>query len=53
MFADYRVPQALAYLGALKYSQELLKMLEKGIWLKNGSEEEVELRGASIYVCEV
>ncbi|XP_066113080.1 queuosine 5'-phosphate N-glycosylase/hydrolase isoform X2 [Saccopteryx bilineata] len=30
MFADYRLPQVLAHLGALKYSDELLKKLLKG-----------------------
>ena len=53
MFADYRVPQALAYLGALKYSPELIHRLENATWLENGSPEEVELRGASIYCCQV
>jgi hypothetical protein len=31
MFADYRLPQILVYLGALKYSDELLKKLLKGL----------------------
>lgn len=53
MFADYRVPQALAYLGALEYSPELMELLRSGKHLPNGSPEEVELRGASIWVCEV
>ncbi|KAK6052770.1 hypothetical protein COOONC_09723, partial [Cooperia oncophora] len=52
MFADYRVPQALAYLGALEYSTELIRLLKSGEHLPNGSAEEVELRGASIWVCE-
>lgn len=30
MFADYRVPQALNYLGALRYSDTLMKTLQKG-----------------------
>lgn len=30
MFADYRLPQILAHLGALKYSDELLKKLLEG-----------------------
>lgn len=52
MFADYRVPQALAYLGALDYSEELLSQLGEGKRLENGSKAEVELRGASIAVCD-
>lgn len=31
MFADYRLPQVLVYLGALKYSNELLEKLLKGL----------------------
>lgn len=30
MFADYRVPQALVYLGALRYSDTLMETLKKG-----------------------
>ncbi|KIH47379.1 hypothetical protein ANCDUO_22561 [Ancylostoma duodenale] len=52
MFADYRVPQALAFLGVLEYSKELLDALTPNHRLENGSPEEVELRGASIWACE-
>ncbi|KAL6740585.1 hypothetical protein Aduo_013929 [Ancylostoma duodenale] len=52
MFADYRVPQALAFLGVLEYSEELLDALKPNHRLENGSPEEVELRGASIWACE-
>lgn len=38
MFADYRVPQALVYLGALRYSDALMEALKKG-------------KGAVCYVC--
>lgn len=30
MFADYRVPQALVYLGALRYSDALMQALDNG-----------------------
>lgn len=30
MFADYRVPQVLVHFGAIKYSNELLDLLNKG-----------------------
>lgn len=33
MFADYRLPQILVYLGALKYSDDLLKKLLEGLLL--------------------
>lgn len=52
MFADYRVPQVLVHYGAIEYSTELLQILHTGILLKNGSEQEVEIRGASVYVVE-
>ncbi|MFH4982295.1 hypothetical protein AB6A40_009004 [Gnathostoma spinigerum] len=51
MFADYRVPQSLCFLGALEYSPVLKKILCEGT-LDNGSEIEVELRGFSIFVCD-
>lgn len=31
MFADYRVPQGLVYLGALRYSDALMKTLKNGL----------------------
>lgn len=30
MFADYRVPQALVHLGALRYSDTLMETLRNG-----------------------
>lgn len=30
MFADYRVPQALVYLGVLEYSDSLMEALKNG-----------------------
>ncbi|VDK70120.1 unnamed protein product [Cylicostephanus goldi] len=53
IFADYRVPQALAYLGVLEYSNELFEILSKKQRLESGSPVEVELRGATIWACEV
>ncbi|CAD6191200.1 unnamed protein product [Caenorhabditis auriculariae] len=52
MFADYRVPQAMAFLGVLEYSEGLLQRLGEGKRLENGSQEEVELRGFSIHGCQ-
>ncbi|XP_054917952.1 queuosine 5'-phosphate N-glycosylase/hydrolase isoform X2 [Dermacentor andersoni] len=52
-FADYRVPQVLAYFGALRYSPRLSSLLEKGCILESGSREEMEIRGATIHACEV
>lgn len=53
MFADYRVPQALHFLGVLNYSSLLMKQLNEKELLQNGSEQEVELRGFSIKACDV
>lgn len=46
------IPQVLVHYGAVEYSNELLQILNTGILIKNGSEQEVEIRGASIYVVE-
>ncbi|EPY82404.1 kinesin family member 27 isoform 3-like protein [Camelus ferus] len=53
MFADYRLPQVLVYLGALKYSDELLEKLLKGEMLSYGSRQEVEIRGCSLWCVEL
>ena len=37
MFADYRVPQALLYFGALEYSDELVEYLRKPHLFKSGT----------------
>lgn len=52
MFADYRVPQALVHLGALRYSNELMDSLKKGELLSSGDRREVEIRGCSIEAVE-
>lgn len=53
MFADYRVPQILAWLGAIKYSDKLLSTLRLGDQLLSGSKWEVEIRGCSIHAVEL
>ncbi|KAJ8413920.1 hypothetical protein AAFF_G00065180 [Aldrovandia affinis] len=52
MFADYRVPQALVYLGVLRYSESLLNTLKEGVLLPSGDRREVEIRGCSIWCVE-
>ncbi|KDP32059.1 hypothetical protein JCGZ_12520 [Jatropha curcas] len=52
IFADYIVPAVLQQLGVLKYSSNLIKMIESDCELSSGSEEEVELRACSIYAVE-
>ncbi|KAI8977504.1 hypothetical protein BDF20DRAFT_875247 [Mycotypha africana] len=53
MFADYRVPQALYQLGLLEYSDELLKKLHNRDYFPSGCEQEVEIRGNSIWAVEL
>ncbi|XP_013791496.2 UPF0553 protein C9orf64 homolog [Limulus polyphemus] len=52
MFADYRIPQALVYFGALEYSEELLHRLEADDMLKSGERQEIEIRGCTIWAVE-
>ncbi|XP_065912490.1 queuosine 5'-phosphate N-glycosylase/hydrolase-like isoform X2 [Dysidea avara] len=53
MFADYRVPQTLQFLGVLNYSDSLLKKLQGGIHIEQGSGIECEIRGCSIHAVEL
>ncbi|TRY99450.1 hypothetical protein DNTS_022995 [Danionella cerebrum] len=52
MFADYRVPQGLVFLGALRYSDSLMDALKNGEMLSSGERREVEIRGCSIHCVE-
>ncbi|XP_038660800.1 queuosine salvage protein isoform X1 [Scyliorhinus canicula] len=53
MFADYRIPQALVYLGAMKYSEKLMQKLKQGTLFRSGDCQEVEIRGCSIWCIEL
>uniref|UniRef100_A0A8C6T7F0 Queuosine 5'-phosphate N-glycosylase/hydrolase n=1 Tax=Neogobius melanostomus TaxID=47308 RepID=A0A8C6T7F0_9GOBI len=53
MFADYRVPQALVHLGALRYSDKLMEALKRGELMESGDRSEVEIRGCSIWAVEL
>ncbi|XP_045603835.1 queuosine 5'-phosphate N-glycosylase/hydrolase isoform X1 [Procambarus clarkii] len=53
MFADYRVPQAMAYFGVLKYSDSLMEKLRNEVLFQSGDREEVEIRGCSIQAAEL
>ncbi|XP_074605094.1 queuosine 5'-phosphate N-glycosylase/hydrolase [Brevipalpus obovatus] len=53
IFADYRVPQILAYEGVLKYSQELKSRLQDLSILTSGERDEIEIRGTTIEACEL
>ncbi|XP_063599019.1 queuosine 5'-phosphate N-glycosylase/hydrolase-like [Penaeus indicus] len=53
IFADYRVPQAMAHFGVLKYSPSLEEKLKKQHIFQSGEQEEVEIRGCSIHAAEL
>lgn len=53
MFADYRIPQALVYLGCMDYSDELMQLLKKDHVFKSGDREEMEIRGCCIWTVEL
>ncbi|ESO85215.1 hypothetical protein LOTGIDRAFT_195975 [Lottia gigantea] len=53
MFADYRIPQCLVYMGAMKYSDNLMETLKKNEKLANGDRRETEIRGCSIWATEL
>lgn len=52
MFADYRVPQILHHLNIITYPPSLVRKLREGVYLPNGSPEELSLRAASIVAVE-
>lgn len=47
-FADYRIPQALRHLGLIRVSDELTARIDAREEIERDSEEEIELRAASI-----
>ncbi|KAF3441517.1 hypothetical protein FNV43_RR15431 [Rhamnella rubrinervis] len=52
IMADYIVPAVLQQLGVLKYTSNLVKLIEANSEIVSGSEEEIELRACSIYAVE-
>ncbi|KAL4921441.1 hypothetical protein BDW62DRAFT_174692 [Aspergillus aurantiobrunneus] len=53
MFADYRIPQMLHYLGCLMYSPPLETRIRKHEDIPSGSNWEIELRATSIWCIEL
>ncbi|KAL2870669.1 queuosine 5'-phosphate N-glycosylase/hydrolase [Aspergillus lucknowensis] len=53
MFADYRIPQMLHYLGCLMYSPPLDTHIRKHKDIPTGSTWEIELRATSIWCVEL
>jgi hypothetical protein len=52
-FADYKVPQVLRRLGALVYEENLAGRIDRREHLPAGSAEEIEIRAATIWACEL
>ena len=52
MFADYRVPAVLREMGVLQYSIPLSQIIDSKQELIPGSEEEIEIRAATIVAVE-
>lgn len=53
MFADYRLPQALATMGCIGYAPALYSAVRSGKVLERGTSWEVQLRGESCYGQEI
>lgn len=52
-FADYKVPQVLRHFGILEYRPSLAARIDKQDLIAPGSEEEIELRAATVWACEL
>jgi hypothetical protein len=53
IFADYKLPQVLRHHGVLVYTSELADKIDRLELLAPGSVEEVEIRAATIWACEL
>ena len=53
IFADYKLPQVLRHYGVLEYHPSLAQRIDAQKLLEAGSEEEVELRTATVWACEL
>src|SRR5262249_30157193 len=52
-FADYKVPQVLRRLGVLAYDDALAAKVDTRTLIPTGSPEEVEIRAATAWGCEL
>lgn len=53
IFADYKLPQILRHFGALEYHPALAKRIDSMELLTPGSEEEIEIRAATVWAGEL
>jgi hypothetical protein len=52
-FADYKVPQVLRGLNVLRYEPNLAKTIARKQLISAGSREEIEIRAATVWACEL
>jgi hypothetical protein len=52
-FADYKVPQVLRRFGVIAYSDELAARIDRRELIPAGSPDEVEIRAATVWACEL
>ena len=52
-FADYKLPQVLRHFEVLEYDPTLAEHIDNQELLEQGGEEEVELRAATVWACEL
>ncbi len=52
-FADYKIPQILRNLGVIQYTEELANKIDSYILIEKGSEDEVEIRSATVWAVEL
>ncbi len=53
IFADYKLPQLLRHCGVLEYHPALADRIDREELLEPGGEEEVQIRAATIWACEL
>ena len=53
IFADYKLPQLLRHSGVLEYHPTLAERIDRLELLEMGSEEEVQIRAATVWACEL
>ncbi|MCX6816449.1 MAG: hypothetical protein NTZ93_01080 [Candidatus Beckwithbacteria bacterium] len=53
VFADYKLPQILRSFGVLNYQRSLAKKIDNLILIPKNSQEEIEIRAATIWVGEL
>lgn len=52
-FADYKIPQILRAFEVFKYNKSLANKIDNYLVLEEGCREEIEIRSATIWACEL